>query len=229
MNFKSIQPFIEKSAKSSNPKVKKAAESLSDQMVNAQQVEEIAQPTLHAQEQNKPLNSKPKDEIDVKIDQWMPDVTEPEPNKSEFGKAAAAYCADIAIGALPKKTQEDIFRFTPFATKTDKVVQYSMVVEELLPKADKHNLESATLRIKKNEKEKGRKAQADKFQSKILDKYILILNDKIVDGHHFLSLAKLLGISCSLNVLDLTPLRFQQKTASTLFQKLAYVLQNNRR
>ena len=86
MNFTRLQPFIVESAKSSDIKVKKAAESLTEQMMSAQQAEEIAQPTLHAQSQNKPLNDKPKDEVDHTIDTWMPDVVKPEDNESSFGK-----------------------------------------------------------------------------------------------------------------------------------------------
>jgi len=229
MNFKLLQPFIEKQAKSANPKIKQAAESLLDQVISAQQAEEISQPTLHAQESSKPLSDRPKDEVDLKIDKWMPDVAQPEPSVSEFGKAAASYSSDISIDSLPKDTQQDIFKFVPSTDKSNKVVQYGMVVDELLPKADHHNLELADKTIKAEQSKIGKKAIADKFQSKIDNKYILLLNDKIVDGHHFLSLAKLLNISCSLKVLDLTPLRFQKKAATSLFHKLSYGVRNNSR
>lgn len=229
MNIQALQPFIIKSANSPNIKVKKVAESLLDQVISAKQTEEIEQPTLHSQERNQPLNDRPKDNIDAKIDTWMTDIAQPEPDASYFGKSSAAYCSDVTIDSLPSETQDDINKFVPEANKKSKVVQYGMVVDELLPKADTHNLKAAEEHVNKDLKDKGKKSIADKFQGKVDNKYILLLNDKIIDGHHFLSLAKVLGISCSLKVLDLTPLRFQYKKASSLFHKLAYVLQDNSR
>src|ERR1017187_9421577 len=122
MNFAILQPFIKKASASKNSRVKKAADSLQDQLVAAQQAEEISQPTLHAQSDNKPLNDKPKDEVDKQIDNWMPDVAKPEDNPSEFGKAAASYSTDIAISSLPKETQADIFKFSPDSKKNNQVV-----------------------------------------------------------------------------------------------------------
>jgi hypothetical protein len=218
MNLEKLRPFIQGAAKSTNPKVKKAAETLVDQMVSAQEAEEIAQPTLHAQADNKPLVDKPKDDVDVKLDQWMPDLAETKPMESEFGKTASSYSADIAISTLPKSTQTDILKFVPDTSKKNKVVLYGMVVDELLPKVDHHNWEIAHKNILA-ECQKNKKAMADKFQDKIKDKYILLLNDSIIDGHHYLAMASVLHISCSLKVLDLTPLRFQGKikTASSLY------------
>jgi hypothetical protein len=225
MNLTKLKPFVISSSKSSNLKIKQAAETLANQMMQAQEAEEIAQPTLHAQSNDKPLNDKPKDEIDVSIGTWMQDITKPEPSLSQFGKAASAYSADIAINSLPKATQDDVLKFVPKTDKKNKVVLYGMVVDELKPKVDHHNWEAALSNVKK-EYNKSKKALADKFQGKIDNKYILILNDTIVDGHHCLAMADVLGISCSLKVLDLTPLRFQQKTAASLFD---YVIYNNRR
>ena len=225
MNLSRLQPFIESSLKSRNPMVKSAAEGLSQQMQSAVAAEEINQPTLHKQESNKPLNSIPQDEIDQALDSIMPDIDENQKtDKSQFGKAASAYASDVTVGSLPKGTQDDIFKFTPSAKKTTQVVQYGMVVSELLPKVDQHNYKLAQKHITEKINKIGKRAIGDEFQDKMRDKYILLLNDSIVDGHHFLALADSLGISCSLKVLDLTPVRFQ-KTAESLL----YVLQNHRR
>lgn len=226
MNFSKLQPFIEQSAKSSNLKIKEAADSLVDQMIAAQEAEEIAQPTLHNQGNNQPLTQKPKDDVDQQIDGWMADISKPDPDASEFGKAAASYSADVVIDSLPKATQQEILKFVP-TNKKNKVVQYGMVVDELIPKVDHHNYETALANVKKECKSIGKKAMGDKFQDKVKDKYILILNDCVIDGHHFIALAQVLGISCSLKVLDLTPLRFQKSAeALSLFD---YVVHNYRR
>jgi hypothetical protein len=223
MNLSKLKPFIERSSKSGNLNIKKAADSLIDQMIAAQETEEIAQPTLHAQSGNKPLDQKPKDEVDQQIDGWMDDMAEPEPDESEFGKVAASYSADVCICDLPKATQQEIFKFIPSTNKNNKVVQYGMVVDELLPKVDHHNYEAALANVKKQCKIDGKKVMGDKFQDKVKDKYILILNDCIIDGHHFLALAQCLRITCSLKVLDLTPLRFQKTAAiASLFDYVIY-------
>ena len=216
MNFSVLQPFLEKAAQSSDLRIKKASESLMDQMMGAQETEEVQQPTLQSQEKSKPLNNKPKDQVDQTMGNWMPDIAKPDPDASEFGKAASAYTNDIAISDLPKDTQKDIFKFVTDADKTHKVVQYGMTVSDLLPKVDKHNYDTAIKHIATELNTNGKKAIADKFQSKVGNKYILLLNDRIIDGHHFLSIADKLGISCSLRVLDLTPIRFE-KSASSLF------------
>lgn len=225
MNLSKLKPFIEKAAKSTDPRIKKAADTLTDQMVAAQQAEEITQPVLHAQGRDEPLNQKPKDEVDQKLDSWMQDMAVPTPDASNFGKAAASYSADVVISTLPKATQQEILKFVPASNTKNKVVQYGMVVDELLPKADHHNYESALTNVKKELKSQGKQTLGDKFQDKNKAKYILILNDCIIDGHHFLALADTLGITCSLKVLDLTPLRFQ-KSAASLFD---YVVHNYRR
>ena len=220
MNIQSLQPFIKESAKSTNIKVKLAAESLLDEVITGQQDEEIPQPELHSPGHDSPLNDKPKDELDVKLDKWMPDLAKPETNDSLFGKTAASFTADVPISSLNKTTQADILKFIPSASKSNKVIQYGMVVEELLPKIDKHNFDNAQEHVKAEETKTGRRTVADKFQSKLPDKYILLINDKIIDGHHFLAMAKLLNISNSLKVLDLTPVRFQLNKKASLFDRL---------
>lgn len=41
------------------------------------------------------------------------------------------------------------------------------------------------------------------------DKYILVLNDQIIDGYHHLAKAYVGKLTSSLPILDLSPLRFQ--------------------
>jgi hypothetical protein len=91
MNFTLLQSFLEQSYNSANPKIKRAAETLTDQMVAAKETEEIEQPTLHSEERNQPLNNRPKDEIDKHLSTWMPDIVKPDPEVSEFGKAASMF------------------------------------------------------------------------------------------------------------------------------------------
>lgn len=228
MNFNTLTPFIEKSAESKNIKLRKLAETLNDSMLKAEEAEEIQEPMLHGQEANEPLNDRPKDEVDKVMESFLPDIKTIVPNGSTFGKSASSYTADVSISSLPKDTIEDIQRFIPSAKLKDKVIKYNMVVDELIPKVDHHNFDSAEKHIKNNIDKKGKRIVADEFHQQMEDKYILLLNDHIIDGHHFLSKAKELGISCGLNVLDLNPLRFQTKQAS-LFHKLAYVLYHDSR
>lgn len=224
MNLNKLNPFIQNSLKSRNPKIKVAAESLADQLVSAQEAEEITQPTLHAQSSDKPLDTSEKDPVDNMISHFMTDLSQPEPNSSEFGKVAGSFTTDIEIQKLPKSVQETVLRLVPTANKRTKVVQYGMVVGEMVPKVDHHNFKAAQKNISDKLKKNGKRALADEFQSKVDSKYILILNDRIIDGHHHLAKAKALGISSSLKALDLTPARFQ-KTSQSLF----YALQHNRR
>ncbi len=116
----------------------------------------------------------------------------------------SAYIEDMTFGSLPKEVQKDVQRFVT-AEKGTPVVHYGMTVKELLGKADPENLKAArkalgTLRASK---------AADEVINRTKDgsKYVLIMNDRIVDGHHFLAKAERGGVTSSLNVLDLTPAR----------------------
>ena len=116
----------------------------------------------------------------------------------------SAFIEDMTFSALSKDVQTEVLRFVD-AQKGTPVVHYGMGVKELLAKADAVNLASA------------RKAQGtlrasrarDEVLGKIKDgsKYILLMNDRIVDGHHFLAKAERGNVTSSLNVLDLTPAR----------------------
>lgn len=123
----------------------------------------------------------------------------------------SAYVEDMTFSGLPKEVQKDVLRFVD-AEKGTPVVHYGMTVKELLGKADPENLKTArkalgTLRASR---------AAEEVLGKIKDgsKYILLMNDRIVDGHHFLAKAERAGITSSLNVLDLTPARLATRQMS---------------
>lgn len=217
MDFTKIRPFLEQTAATSSLPLKKKANYLLDDVLAAQQHEQVVDPQVTAKGE-KAVNetNAPKDEIDSLIESSFPDLVKPEPSVSTFGKSASAYVNDVELSSLPKGTLEDISKLLPDASKKAKVVQYGMVVEELLPKVDTHNFSVAEKHIDEKFTKNGKKDMGDEFQSKIGSKYILLLNDQIIDGHHFLALAKKLGITCSLKVLDLTPIRFQEKRASLI-------------
>lgn len=124
----------------------------------------------------------------------------------------SAYIKDVRVSDLPDKVREDVKRFVPKASKNPIVVHYGMMVRELLDRADPQNYEAASQAVKKEldaltvaDREKAKEA----FFKKAKDKYILLVNDQIVDGHHFLAKAKYFNVTNSLNVIDLTPARFQ--------------------
>ena len=83
-----------------------------------------------------------------------------------------------------------------------------MVLKELLSKVDKSNFEQAEKHVKDedvNEKD---------FYKNLPTKYILLHFDHVIDGHHFIAKAKKLGITCSLNVLNLDPITLKHATNS---------------
>lgn len=116
----------------------------------------------------------------------------------------SAYVEDMKLSGLPKEVQADVTRFVD-AKKDTPLVHYGMTVKELLTKADPVNLQTArkhlgTLRVSR---------AADEVIAKTKDgsKYVLLMNDRVIDGHHFLAKAERGKVSSSLNVLDLTPAR----------------------
>lgn len=124
----------------------------------------------------------------------------------------SAYIKDIRVSDLPEKVHEEVKRFLPKEVKNPAVVHYGMMVRELLDRVDPQNFDAATKAVKKEldvltagDREKAR----DTFFKKTKDKYIILVNDQIVDGHHFLAKAKYFDVTNSLNVIDLTPARFQ--------------------
>lgn len=182
-------------------------------------------------------NKKIKGLEDLVMRQAMPEIQQPNPEVPEvFGKVDAppvqiktsmltllkrarahhikmsAYIKDTKVSDLPEKVQQDVKRFIPKDPKNPTVIHYGMMVRELADRADPQNYKSASEAVKK-ELDALTKAQLeearDAFFKKAKEKYILLVNDQIVDGHHFLAKAKYFNVTNSLNVLDLTPARFQ--------------------
>ena len=127
---------------------------------------------------------------------------------------ASAFISDIRFGDLPKDTQKDILQFHKCTADT-LLPQYGMVVSELLPKADPHNLESAREHVKDTAK----KTLEKEVYGKAETKYLLLTNGRLIDGHHYLAKAERAGVTRTLRVLDLTPLRFQKRKGG---KRLAY-------
>ena len=124
----------------------------------------------------------------------------------------AAYIKDVKVADLPIKLQDELQTFISKDVKNPTVIHYGMMVKELLDRADLHNLKAASEhvtaqygKLDKTDKEKAKQ----RFFDQAKDKYIFLVNDTIVDGHHFLAKAKFFNVTNSLNVLDLTPARFQ--------------------
>lgn len=134
-------------------------------------------------------------------------LTETTPTKLQAKSAKtqlSAYVEDMRFKSLDKDVQADILRFVDAVDSTP-LVHYGMTVKELLAKADQANLKNARSAIGTLRPSRA----MDEVMSRVKEgsKYVLIMNDRIVDGHHFLAKAERAGITSSLNVLDLTPAR----------------------
>ena len=131
---------------------------------------------------------------------------------SQLGVKMSAYIKDTKVSQLPEKVRKDVARFVSNGVKDPVVIHYGMVVHELLDRVDTQNWETAwkSVSSEMGKLSKGDLAAArDEFFKKAKEKYILLVNDQIVDGHHFLAKAKFFKVTNSLNVIDLTPARFQ--------------------
>lgn len=127
-------------------------------------------------------------------------------------RKASAFVQDVKFGNLPKSVQKDVKMFVHGARNDTLLIQYGMVVLELLKKVDPENFKLA----KSHMADKENKTLEKEFYDKSDDKYILLVNDRIVDGHHFLAKAEKIGATRTLKVLDLTPARFQKRNAISL-------------
>lgn len=119
----------------------------------------------------------------------------------------SSYIRDVPIKHLPSNVQADIAKFAKTKSTTE-VAHYGMVADELETKADPHNLAAARLNV---EKRMSKKEAADEVHKRRETKPILVINDRIVDGHHFLAKAMHGKVTSSLHVIDLTPTRFQME------------------
>jgi hypothetical protein len=125
-------------------------------------------------------------------------------------RCASAYIGDIKASDLPASARKDIEGILPDYAEDAMAIQYGMVVDELVAKADPHNWKQAMEHVEQGMKGKDfEKTKQEFFDKK--DKYILLINDRIADGHHYLDRDKFLGITNSLKVLDLSPLRLSSK------------------
>lgn len=205
-----------------------------EQMIQQHEDDEVIAPELNTgmPSQHKGI----KGPEDLLFRQAMPELTQPNPETPEtFGKVnplvgtkvsmltllkraraekvkMSAYIKDTNVSDLPEKVQADVRRFIQKSPKNPTVIHYGMMVRELLDRADPQNYKAAWEAVKKelDALSKDKRADArDAFFKKAKEKFILLVNDQIVDGHHFLAKAKYFNITSSLDVLDLTPARFQ--------------------
>ena len=121
----------------------------------------------------------------------------------------SAFLGDAKLSELPEAVQKTVAQFHK-APGESRVARYGMTVPELLPKSDPHNLETARGHVGKMTRKDARAAVKD-----APEKHILLVNDRIVDGHHHLAKAEHGKLTRSLPVLDLTPLRFQEAEFAT--------------
>lgn len=115
----------------------------------------------------------------------------------------SAFLGDAQVSELPQSVQATIAQFAA-SSPASKIIRYQMTVPELICKADQHNLETARDHVQKM----GVAESANEVGERP-DKFILVLNDRIIDGHHHLAKAERGKITRSLPVVDLTPLRYQ--------------------
>ncbi len=120
----------------------------------------------------------------------------------------SSFVRDVEVKHLPTHVQKEIARFVKVKPGM-KVSHYSMTAGELMGKADPHNMASARLNIEKSGM--SQKAARAEVKARREHKMVLIMNDRIVDGHHFTGKADYGKVSSSLHVLDLTPTRFQME------------------
>lgn len=129
--------------------------------------------------------------------------------KAEIDKLSSAFIEDIEYKDLPKEVKKEVDRFVTCKPET-KLIHYGMVVKELLDRVDSKNYETAKAHVQTQ------KIDKDELYKKIKDKYVLIINEKVVDGHHLICKAEQADVTSSLNILDLTPARFQKTSSISL-------------
>jgi hypothetical protein len=118
----------------------------------------------------------------------------------------SAFVKDIAFKDLPAMARKDIRAFHPTIADDTLVSHYGVATKELAAKADPNNLAAA----RKNVGKISKKACSDEVYAKRGKKFILLNNDRLVDGHHFLAKAERGRVTASLHAIDLTPSRFQK-------------------
>src|SRR6266542_934904 len=124
-------------------------------------------------------------------------------NVTEF----SSFVKDVAFKDLPARARKDVRAFHPDIPDDTLVAHYGMTTKELAGKADKDNLAAA----RKNVGKMSRKACADEVYASRGKKFVLVNNDRVIDGHHYLAKAERGRVTASLHVVDLTPSRFQKE------------------
>ncbi len=119
----------------------------------------------------------------------------------------AAYIEDVAVKNLPAAVRKDVARFVE-AKAAHKVIHYGIVAKELVAMADANNLATARANVRKMSAKRAASEVRNEMQKGT--KFVLVMNGRVVDGHHFIAKAERGKVTSSLDVLDLTPLRFQQ-------------------
>lgn len=131
-----------------------------------------------------------------------------EQRKKELAAVKSAYIGDVAISDLPAEVRETVAAFAA-APEGARVLRYGMTVPELIDKADQHNLDTARHHLRNVGV-----AEASTAVRERPGKFILLINDRIIDGHHHLAKAEKGKVTSSLAVLDLTPLRYQEASSA---------------
>lgn len=216
MNRYLLTRFIKEAMMSPNPQVAQQAGRVDDVLARTHDNDAIPDAGTLKQEQPEFNTIDKLDNVDQLLQQAMPELAKEDkpgpPSVDSNYKYGSAYIKDIPLNTVPGLAKADRNRFST-GGKEVMVVQYGMVVDELLSKVDKHNFDLATAHVKKDWASRKMDELKDEVYAQAKDKYILLLNDSIIDGHHFLAKARYVGLTSSLNVIDLTPARFQ-KTAS---------------
>jgi len=211
MNIERLKPFLELTKSSADVAISKTASGI---------IGRLAVPTAETNQQaatNDPNSetdtvSTDTDKVNLEgriVEQGFNDLKDDAPAH----KVASAYIRDIEFKDLPKDIQKDVERFAK-CNPTTRLIHYGMVVSELLNCVDPHNYDLAKKHLGDVKGDKG------ELKKRAETKYILMMNGRIVDGHHFLCRCELGGLTSSLNVLDLSPVRFQKTSSESLWDVL---------
>lgn len=122
----------------------------------------------------------------------------PPKKKSPSKKTAAmsAFHGWVKPEDLPEETRLTVEKMVPGA----RIRRFGMTAAELISKADPLNLDAARKRIRYQSCEScGEEVHANE------EKHLLMVNDRLIDGHHFLAKAEKGKVTKSLPVLDLIP------------------------
>jgi hypothetical protein len=134
----------------------------------------------------------------------------------------SSFVKDVAFKDLPARARKDVRAFHPDIPDDTLVAHYGMTTKELAGKADKDNLAAA----RKNVGKMSRKACADEVYAARGKKFVLVNNDRVIDGHHYLAKAERGRVTASLHVVDLTPSRFQKSEVRGQKSEMEWKLRN---